>query len=82
MRFLMPKSPAERKVSSDELTKEDWRFREFFRLGHLHSNGGKIELAAKCSSAINKWKAITLINHDRVLHGRPVLFGNAGEDNG
>ncbi|HBQ5755643.1 TPA: hypothetical protein L7588_001410 [Klebsiella pneumoniae subsp. pneumoniae] len=78
----MPKSPAERKAALEELTKEDWRFREFFRLGHLHSNNGNIKLAAKCSSSINKWKAITLINHDRVLHGRPVLFGNSVNDNG
>lgn len=78
----MPKSPAERKAALEELTKEDWRFREFFRLGHLHSSNGNGKLAAKCSSAINKWKAITLINHDRVLNGRPVLFGNSENDNG
>ncbi len=78
----MPKSPAERKAALEELTKEDWRLREFFRLGHLHSNNGNGKLAAKCSSAINKWKTITLINHDRVLHGRPVLFGNSENYNG
>ncbi|MDI3084856.1 hypothetical protein [Klebsiella quasipneumoniae] len=78
----MPKSPAERKDALEELTKEDWRVMEFFRLGYLHSNNGNIKLAAKCSSSINKWKAITLINHDRVLHGRPVLFGKSVNDNG
>lgn len=78
----MAKSSAERKAALEELTKEDWRFREFFRLGRLHSNNGNIKLAAKCSSSINKWKAITIINHDRVLHGRPVLFGNSENDNG
>lgn len=78
----MPKSPAERKSALEELTKEDWRFREFFRIGLLHSNNGNIKLAAKCSSSINKWKAITIINHDRVLNGRPVPFGNSENDNG
>lgn len=78
----MPKSPAERKAAIAELAKEDWRFREFFRLGHLHSSNGNDKLAARCSSAINKWRAITLINHDRVLHGRAVLFGNSENENG
>ncbi len=78
----MAKYLVERKAPIAELTKEDWRFRELFRLCHLHSNNGNDNLAAKCSSAINKWKAITLINHDRVLHGRPVLFGNSENDNG
>lgn len=78
----MAKSAAERKAALEELTKEDWRFREFFRLGLLHSGAGNIKLAARCSSSINKWKVITLINHDRVLHGRPVLFGNVDGGNG
>lgn len=57
-----------------ELRKEDWRLSEFFRIGRLYMMDGNLEFPARCTAGINKWRAITLVNHDRVLHGRPVLF--------
>lgn len=57
-----------------ELSQQDWRISEFLRMGKFYATHGDENMPAKCSSAINKWRTIALINHDRTLHGRDLLF--------
>lgn len=59
-----------------ELSQQDWRISEFLRMGEFYAINGDESMPAKASAAINKWQTIALINHDRVLDGRTLLFRN------